>query len=60
MAMRLSAISTGRLLPQGTLLVLISVRCVEDPVARAHLERLLQLKNTMTSLRNEPQPSGVA
>jgi hypothetical protein len=45
MAVRLSALRPGHILPPGTFLVLISLRDWVDPRAIVHLERLSQLKN---------------
>jgi hypothetical protein len=49
MAVRLSAISSGRYLTPGRFLVLISVRCWVDPRAIMRLEGLGKLKNPMAS-----------
>jgi hypothetical protein len=49
MAVRLSALCTGRPLPPEGFLVLISVRDWFDPRAAVQLEGLGQLKNPMAS-----------
>jgi hypothetical protein len=54
MAVRLSALRADRPLPQGTFLVLISVRGWVDPRSIVRLEGLGQLKNPMTSSGIEP------
>jgi hypothetical protein len=54
MAVRLSALSTGHPLLPGRFLVLISVRGWVNLRATVWLERLGQLKNSMTSLGFEP------
>jgi hypothetical protein len=54
MAVKLSALFSGRSLPPGRYLVLISVRVWVDPRDTVWLEVLGQLKNLMTSLRIEP------
>jgi hypothetical protein len=53
-AVRLLVLCTGRPLPPGRFLVLISVRGRVDPRAIVQLEGLGQLKNPMTSLGIEP------
>jgi hypothetical protein len=53
MAVRLLALSSGRPLPPGKFLVLISVRVWVDPRAIVWLEESGQLKNTMISSRIE-------
>jgi hypothetical protein len=54
MAVRLSALRVGRLLPAGRFMVLISVRDLVDPQAIVRLEGLGQLKNPMTSSGIKP------
>jgi hypothetical protein len=49
MVVRLSALRTGRPLPQGIFLLLIYVRGRVDPRAIVRVEGLCQLKNAMTS-----------
>jgi hypothetical protein len=49
MAVRLSALRTGRSLPPGRFLVLISVRGWVDPMITVRLKGLGQLKNPMIS-----------
>jgi hypothetical protein len=54
MAVRLSALRTGRPLQPGKFLVLISIRRRVDPRATVQLKGLDQLKNRMTSSEIEP------
>jgi hypothetical protein len=54
MAVRLSALSTGRLLPPERFLVLICVRGCVDPRDIVLLEGLGQLQNPMTLSGIEP------
>jgi hypothetical protein len=54
MAVRLSALRTGRPVHPGRFLVLISVRGWVDPEVIVRLEGLGQLKNPMTSSVIEP------
>jgi hypothetical protein len=54
MAVKLSALRTGRPLPPGRFLVLISVRGWIDSRATVQLEGLGQFKNPVTSLGIEP------
>jgi hypothetical protein len=54
MAVRLSALSAGRLLPQGKFLVLIPVRGSVDSRVIVRLEGLGELKNPLTSSGIEP------
>jgi hypothetical protein len=54
MVVRLSALHTGRPLPPGRFLLLISVRGLVDPRAMVRLEGLGQLKNSLTSLGIKP------
>jgi hypothetical protein len=54
MAVRLSALRAGHLLPLGRFLILISVRGLVDPRAIVRLEGLGQLNNPVTSLGIEP------
>jgi hypothetical protein len=54
MAVRLSALGAGLLYPPGKFLLLISVRGRVDPRAIVRLERLGQLKNSVTSSELEP------
>jgi hypothetical protein len=53
MAVRLSALRAGRLLPPGRFLVLISVRAWVDPRVTVRLKLLGQLNNSMTNLSRD-------
>jgi hypothetical protein len=55
MAVRLSALLAGRLLPPGRFLVLIPVRGRVEPMAVMRLEGLGQLKISVTSSGIEPE-----
>jgi hypothetical protein len=59
MAVRLSALRAGHLLPSGRMVVLISVGGCVDPRDSVHLEVLGKLKFLMTSLGIEQQSSGL-
>jgi hypothetical protein len=54
MAVRLSALISGRPLPPGRFLVLISVKGRVDPRAIVRVEGIGQLRNPNTSSRIEP------
>jgi hypothetical protein len=53
MAVRLSALHTGRHLPSGRFLVRISVRLRVNPRAIVRMEKLGQYKNPVTSMGTE-------